>query len=268
MIKKINNLMVKEDCIIVENRQLADTIWTMTMKAPLITQNYIGAGQFILLLIDRLSEHPLRRPMSIANVEGDHLSIIYKTIGSVTNEMIHLKPDDTIDVLGPLGNIFTGFENNMNPILIGGGVGLAPILNLQKELKESTVIIGARTENEHFLTHSIETGLMLTTDDGTLGIKGTVLTVLSDVITKLPKPAIYACGPTPMLKALQTFTIENDIPAQFSVESYMACGIGICQGCVIKNSSKISNSDPTYHKKFDLVCTHGPVFPAEEISFD
>ncbi len=259
--------MIKEDCKIIYNDQIAHTLWKMIFKSDRIAPSYKGAGQFILLLPNDSLDHPLRRPMSIAGVEGDQFSIIYKTVGPITNAMSQMKPGETINVLGPLGNTFTTTDDETTPILIGGGVGLAPILNLQKLLNDSITIIGARTAEEHFLTHSPKDGLILSTDDGSAGIKGNVITALESVINKIKNPIIYACGPEPMLKALQTFSITNDIPAQLSVESYMACGIGICQGCVIKKTSANVNTEPSYHQRFDLVCKNGPVFSAGEIRF-
>lgn len=263
----MKNTFFKEDCMIIENNKLAHNIWTMSMSAPKITNQYLGAGQFILLQTSQSLEHPLRRPMSIAGVNGDELSIIYKTVGSVTNYMTGQKPGETMNVIGPVGNVFSEWEG-VTPILIGGGIGLAPILNFRKQLSKSITIIGARTANEHFFDHSPKNGIYITTDDGTQGINGTVIDALNHIIDSIERPKIFACGPTPMFKALQSFSVLNNVPAQFSVESYMACGIGICQGCVIRKSTKENQKDPSYHKHFDLVCKNGPVFQAEDISFD
>ena len=251
-----------------ENLRLARNLWSMKFQAPEIVGEYSGAGQFVSILADDTWEHPLRRPMSIADVKGDCVSIIYKTVGAVTKSLARLQTGNAINVLGPLGNTFTGWDDENDLILVGGGVGLAPILNLYKTVKSSTVILGARTAEEHFFTHSPQEGVFLTTDDGSIGIRGTVIPTLECKILSKQNPIIFACGPEPMLKTIQNVAKKNHIPAQLSVESYMACGMGICQGCAIKKSEKEKSSVPTYHEKYDLVCVNGPVFSAEEISFD
>lgn len=250
------------------NVQLAKNLWSMRFKAPEIIEEYFGAGQFISILVCDTWEHPLRRPMSIADVKGDCISIIYKTVGAVTKSLAKMHPGDSINVLGPLGNTFTGWEDGRDSILVGGGVGLAPMLNLHKMVKTSTIIIGARTSEEHFLSHSPQEGIFLTTDDGSIGIRGTVIPTLESQVMSKQNPKIFACGPEPMLKAVQSFALENQIPTQLSVESYMACGIGICQGCAIKKTEKEGIMRQTYHEKYDLVCVNGPVFSAEEVTFD
>ena len=255
--------MIIDKFEIIENIKIAKGIWKMVFKSAEIAKRYLGAGQFILLLSNDSWEHPIRRPMSISDVSDDKISIVYKVFGSVTKELSQLKSKDYIDVLGPAGNTFNVEYETFYPILIGGGIGLSPILNLSKRLTQEGIgfisIIGAKTSNEHFLQHNPNNNVFLSTDDGTEGITGTVIDVLDDVIKQIKNPKIFACGPVQMLFSIQTILGEKSIPAQFSVESYMACGVGICQGCVI---SKKQN------KEYYLVCKNGPVFEANEVKFD
>ena len=109
-------------------------------------------------------------------------------------------------------------------------------------------------------------GIYLTTDDGSIGEKGTVIPVLELLASKRSNAKLFACGPEPMLKALKSFSYSAGISAEFSVESYMACGLGLCQGCVIEKSSKNGNK-PSYHEQFSLVCIDGPVYKASEVHF-
>ncbi|MBU0529897.1 dihydroorotate dehydrogenase electron transfer subunit [bacterium] len=255
--------MIIDKSEIIENTQIAKDIWRMVFKSAEIADRYLGAGQFVAVLANDDWEHPIRRPMSIANVTDDRISIIYKVFGFVTEALTNLKSEDYVNVLGPIGNTFNVKYETFYPILIGGGIGLSPILNLSKCLVykgiDFTMIIGAKTSTEHFLEHNPNENLFLSTDDGTLGIKGTVIEGLNIVLKDIRNPKIFACGPEPMLHSIQKMLEEKSIPAQFSVESYMACGVGICQGCAM-------------HKKqndgYFLVCKDGPVFEANEVRFD
>lgn len=255
--------MIIDKSEIINNSQIAKGIWQMVFKSTAIADKYLGAGQFVSVLSDDNWEHPIRRPMSIAKVKDNEISIIYKVFGSVTQALTKLKSNDYIDVFGPIGNTFTVDYETYNPILVGGGTGLSPVLNLSKYLKQKginiTTIIGAKTSDEHFLQHNPDKNMFLSTDDGSVGIKGTVVNALNIVLGNTKNPKIFACGPEQMLSSLQIMLEENRIPAQFSVESYMACGVGICQGCAIP---KIQNDG--YH----LVCKDGPVFEADEVKFD
>jgi dihydroorotate dehydrogenase electron transfer subunit len=200
--------------------------------------------------------------MSIASVQRDKITIIYKVLGSVTKSFTKLNKDDHIEVLGPLGNTFELTLKGYTPVLIGGGTGLAPILNIAEYFKninqETLIILGAKTAEEHFIEHDPDRKVFLSTDNGSVGIEGTVIDAFKIVLDGLMKPYIYACGPEPMLKALKKYLNNKNIFGQFSVESYMACGFGFCQGCAISNEEK-----DEYH----LVCKDGPVFKYDEVSF-
>lgn len=254
--------MIIDKSEVQSNLQLAEGIWQMTIKSERIAEKYLGAGQFVSILTNDNWEHPIRRPMSIANVESNHISIIYKVFGSVTKTLTTLKSGDYIDVLGPLGNTYSVDSNKYFPILIGGGIGLSPILNFSKYLNQLEIghirIIGAKTSNEHFLKHDPVKGQYLSTDDGSLGIKGTVIDTLNILLENIQNPKIFSCGPELMLHSIQKMLEGKSIPAQFSVESYMACGVGICQGCAIPKKQ----IDGYY-----LVCREGPVFESHEVKF-
>jgi dihydroorotate dehydrogenase electron transfer subunit len=204
-------------------------------------------------------------------VEGNRITVIFKIFGRGTKLLSERKIGEVLDLLGPLGNVFSGWNEKYVPILVGGGVGLAPILNLFKECQKykihSNLILGARTGREHFMAHDPSNGIYLTTDDGTLGISGTVIPTLKNVFSDVDNPMVYACGPLPMLKAVQDFVIQNKIPTQLSVESYMGCGTGLCQGCVIKKRN-IKAKTHSYHERYSLVCMDGPVYSADEVCFD
>ena len=263
--------MIVETCTVLKNKQRAENIWQMELSAPGIAAQYKGAGQFINILANRDWSHPLRRPMSIAAVKGSTVTIIYRVFGAVTKILATKIKQDIIDVLGPLGNTFSGWESADPPVLVGGGVGLAPILNLYHECLAKSVkpvlIIGAKTAAEHFLKHDPGNQVFLTTDDGTLGNPGTVIPTMNEIADSLTAPVIYTCGPVPMMKAVQEFANRKGIPAQLAVESYMGCGIGLCQGCVIKRKKSTRNRH-SYQEQYSLVCKEGPIYSANEVIID
>ncbi|MDP6533471.1 MAG: hypothetical protein QF845_00065 [Candidatus Marinimicrobia bacterium] len=264
-------MKVIENTVVKSNTEIASGIWELVADSPKICSEYRGPGQFVSILPIDGWQHPLRRPMSIAAVKKSSLTIIYKIFGDVTSEFSKLQKGDNLNMLGPIGNTFSGWDDSgYDPVLVGGGVGLAPILNLKNTCADNgiavAVIIGARRGAEHFMDHDPDNGLWLTTDDGSLGAAGTVMPTLEDVIASLPNPRLFACGPEPMLEAVRDFSIAKGIPAELSVESYMACGIELCQGCVIAkpNGQDKKNS---YHERYSLVCADGPIYEAKDISF-
>jgi dihydroorotate dehydrogenase electron transfer subunit len=253
---------------ILENELIARNIWKMKMTAPGVAEQYKGAGQFIQILVDSSWANPLRRPMSISAVEDGKIEIIYKVFGEMTQLLSEKDAGENLDILGPLGNTFKLHDDGSTPILVGGGVGLAPILNMYGEInlseKDGFLIIGARTGAEHFMEHEPHNNVLLTTDDGSIGILGTVIPAIEKSLEKATNPAIFACGPEQMLKAVQEFAAVHAMPAQLSVESYMGCGIGICQGCVVERVNG-SSTEHSYHEKYSLVCIDGPVYQTEEV---
>jgi len=254
---------------VTDNRPLAENISEMSINLPEIAELYQGPGQFIALLPGASWENPLRRPMSISSVEGNIVSIIFKVLGPGTRKLSRLRSGDSIDILGPLGNTFS-LTPEFQPVLVGGGVGLAPMLNLYdlfiKRNFEPILILGARSDKEHFMEHEPDNNIWLTTDDGSSGNHGTVLPTLENILGTSGEKVIYSCGPEPMLKAVQEVALKNNVSAELSVESYMGCGVGICQGCVIQRKRE-KIKEHSYHEKYALVCTEGPVFSAGEVKF-
>jgi len=262
--------MIIERARIKSNREVARNIWEMHFEAPQIAQVYTGSGQFINILAIDNWHHPLRRPMSIASAEEGYVSIIYKIFGDVTRILSEKIEGDSAELMGPLGNTFSNWNNGAYPILVGGGVGLAPILNLRQECDEAnvdhTIIIGARSGNEHFIKHEPKNNIFLSTDDGTIGEEGTVMGPLERSVKENKNAYLYACGPEPMMEAVRKFSITNNVPTQLSVESYMGCGVGLCQGCVVhRRDTEIQ--DHSYHEKYSLVCMDGPVYEAKDVKF-
>ena len=209
----------------------------------------------------------LPRPISICEIDKENgiLRLVYRVTkeGSGTEEFSGYRTGDEIKILGPLGNGFPVEEfRDKKVVLMGGGIGIPPMLSIAKELKEKcTAILGYRDANT-FLTDDfidLNTKLVLTSDDGSLGIKGNVIDGMKQA--DLSADVIFACGPTPMLRGIKAFAEERKITCYISLEERMACGVGACLGCVCK-SKEIDEHSKVNNKR---VCEDGPVFLAEEV---
>lgn len=237
---------------ITENRLIAKDVFLMRLKGD--TSDITSPGQFVNIKLDGFY---LRRPISVNDVEGDILSIIYKVVGKGTEYMSTLT-EGTLDILTGLGNGYDTSLSGDNVLLVGGGVGVPPLYMLAKELinqgKKVSVILGFNTENEVFFEKEYKTlgcDVTVTTADGSYGTKGFVTNALGNY----PDATyFYTCGPEPMLKALYNAT---QISGQFSFEERMGCGFGACMGCSCKT---------LYGNK--RICKDGPVLKKEEIIWE
>ena len=197
--------------------------------------------------------------------ENGTLRLVYRVAGAGTEEFSHLKAGDTIDVLGPLGNGFT-LREGKKAFLIGGGIGIPPMLELAKELSFITgreniqAVLGYR-DGQMFLKEEFEQygPVYVATEDGSFGAKGNVLDAIRE--NGLDAQVIYACGPTPMLRALKAYAGEQGMECWLSLEEKMACGVGACLACVCR-SKEVDGHSHVHNKR---VCKDGPVFLADEI---
>ena len=236
---------------IIENTPLTENVFRMCLRGD--TSDITAPGQFINIKLDGLF---LRRPISVCDVEGDVVTIIYKVVGKGTEEMSKMK-SGTLDVLTGLGNGYNTDESGDKPLLLGGGVGVPPLYLLAKKLikegKKVSVILGFNTESEVFYKNEFEAlgaDVTVTTVDGSLGVKGFV----TDAAKNMDYSYYYTCGPEPMLKA-----IYNNLKTsgQLSFEERMGCGFGACMGCSCKTI--------TGYKR---ICKDGPVLKKEEILWE
>lgn len=250
------------------------------IRASVVSQNRIGSdvfdmvlhvgevaslakpGQFISMYTNDKSKL-LPRPISICGIDKEEgtLRVVYRAVGEGTKEFSQMVPGDTLDVIGPLGNGFTMKEKKA--ILFGGGIGIPPMLELAKQLDcEKIAVLGYR--DEIFLADEFEavTKVAIASEDGKTGIKGNVLDAVKEL--GLEADIIYACGPTPMLKAIKAYAEEKGIEAQISLEERMACGIGACLACVCK-SKEVDHHTHVHNKR---ICKDGPVFDAKEVVFE
>ena len=248
---------------IIRHTSLSDGIFDMTLKAEEIAKE-AKAGQFISVYLNNQSKI-LPRPLSICGIdkEAGTLRIVYRTDGDGTKELSDYKEGEMVKILGPLGNGFT--QKDKKAILIGGGIGIPPMLELAKSIKaagtcEFVSVMGYRDAQTFLLDEFKEQGdCYVATEDGSVGAKGNVLDAMKEY--KLNADVIYACGPTPMLRALKAYAAEQGMTCYISMEERMACGIGACLACVCDSKEKDAHSNV----KNKRICKEGPVFLAEEV---
>lgn len=244
---------------IIRHTSLSDGIFDMTLKAEEIAKE-AKAGQFISVYLNNKSKI-LPRPISICGIdkEAGTLRIVYRTVGDGTKELSDYKEGEMVKILGPLGNGFT--QKDKKAILIGGGIGIPPMLELMKQLDcDKTAVLGYR-DSDMFLKDEFEAvgDVVISTEDGSFGTKGNVIDAIKE--QGVEGSIIYACGPTPMLRGIKAYAEEIGIEAQISMEERMACGIGACLACVCK-SKDVDFHSHVHNKR---VCKDGPVFDAREV---
>lgn len=259
---------VKMTAAITFQEQLAADIYDMRIKAPEIAETAVP-GQFVSLY-SQDGARLLPRPISLCGIykEKGELRLVYRIAGEGTKEFSELAEGDTIDVLGPLGNGFP-LKAGKKAFLIGGGIGVPPMLELAKALhglnaagEDGLVrsVLGYR-DSQMFLKDEFEAygPVYVATEDGSSGTRGNVLDAIRE--QGLSADIIYACGPTPMLRALKAYAAEKGLECWLSLEEKMACGVGACLACVCQ-SKEVDDHSQVHNKR---ICKDGPVFPAEEI---
>ena len=248
---------------ILENDKIADDIYSMTLFSPIIAKE-AKAGQFVEVYTG-LGEYILPRPISISEIDSRNgkLTLVYQTVGKGTEYFSQCPVGDLIKIMGPCGNGFEIKNCAKKHILVGGGIGIPPLVQLCKELKgEVTVFLGAKSSPvlaDKFRKLGAE--VYIASDDGSIGFKGNVVELMNEI--KPDGDMIYSCGPKIMLKFLAKWAEENNIPVQVSMEERMACGIGACVGCVVKIKRKGENDWQNLK-----VCKDGPVFMGDEVMWD
>lgn len=248
----------KEKAIVVKQEKIASDVYSMWIQTEEIAKN-AKPGQFISVY-SKDGSRLLPRPISICEVLGDMIRIVYRVLGKGTAEFSTFKSEDSIDVLGPLGNGYT--LSSKKAILLGGGIGIPPMLELAKQLNSDIeIVLGYR--DELFLNEELEKygRVTIATEDGSTGTKGNVMDAIRE--NDITGEIIYACGPKPMLKAIKAYAEENNIEAYLSLEEKMACGIGACLGCVCQ-STDIDEHSRVHNKR---ICKEGPVFNSKEVEF-
>ena len=245
---------------VIRQDEIAYEIYSLLISAKEIA-DIAKPGQFVNLYSADKSRL-LPRPISICEIDktAGTLRLVYRVVGDGTKEFSTLTSDHTIEVMGPLGNGFT--LEGKKAIIIGGGIGIPPMLELSKQLDcEKSIVLGFRDEeflSEEFAPYGT---VYKSSDAGNIGVKGTVMDAIKEY--GITGDVIYACGPIPMLRAISDYALANGITAQISMEEKMACGIGACLACVCK-SKDVDEHSKVHNKR---VCKEGPVFYAVEVEF-
>ena len=251
----------KVTAVVISQQEIATGIFEMWIQTELAAS--AKPGQFICLYTADGGKL-LPRPISICEVNDkkEALRIVYRVAGEGTKEFSTYTKGQLVPILGCLGNGFPIEEGEgKTAFLIGGGIGVPPILQLAKERSGKSIILAGYRNSETFLKEDFEKygELHIATEDGSVGTCGNVM----DAIEKegLSADIIYACGPMPMLRAIKKYAENKGIKAYISLEERMACGVGACLGCVCKTKEKDHHSNVNNAR----ICTDGPVFEAAEV---
>lgn len=251
----------KQTARVISQKEIAPMIYDMWIETGLAAQAL--PGQFICVYT-RDKSTLLPRPISICEVNADKtaLRIVYRIAGQGTREFSSYQAGEPIDILGTLGNGFPVEQGEGKKVfLMGGGIGVPPILQLAKEMNADKQILLGYRDGNLFLKEDMDAygQVYVATEDGSCGTKGNVMDAIA--ANGIEADVIFACGPMPMLRAIKRYAEEKGIPAYISLEEHMACGVGACLGCVVKTKEVDHHS----HVHNARICTDGPVFEAKEV---
>ncbi len=247
---------------VVSNEKLCPQFYRLSFDAPALAKT-VQPGQFVHIRTSDGLEPFFRRPFSVYRARR-YVEIFYEAIGPGTKLLARKQKGDSLDVLGPLGTPFVlPPEGTKQVVMIAGGIGIAPFLLLSDILKkqkyELILLYGGRTRGYVYpMTEFKENGVKvhIATDDGSIGAKGRVSALFNKIALKPAATFVYTCGPNPMMKAVQEFTLQNHLHGQAACEELMACALGACLGCSIQ----------TKHG-YKTVCYDGPAFDLDEVMF-
>ncbi len=262
-------MVVKTSGMVLEHVEVANGIKYLKLEAPDIARS-ARPGQFVQVRCAAGCSPLLRKPFSIHEIDRANgtIGLLYEIKGHGTQMLSGSRAGESMEITGPSGNGFTlpgdpGEE--CNALLVGGGLGIAPLLPLAAELREkghkTTVILGFNDASRLCRTEAFAREadrLIVTTVDGSSGEKGLVTDPMSGLMKREKINVIYACGPEPMLAAVARIAEVQRVKCEVSLEAYMACGVGACLGCVCRTKS-------IGGKPYARVCTEGPVFDSREV---
>lgn len=252
---------------LIHSEKLNKEIYKFTISSEYVAKN-AKAGQFVNIRCSDGVSALLRRPISICKVDREEKSfdVIFQVKGNGTDLLSQKQVGDIIDVIAPLGNGFDLSPDYKNVLVVGGGIGVFPLLGLLEDskAKSKTAVLGFRNKDFVVLENEFNNAsdeFVLTTDDGSYGQKGFVTEHTEKVLKSGKTDMVYACGPTSMLKAIKELTEKYNVPCQVSMEQRMGCGIGACLVCACK--TKLGDEWEYSH-----VCSDGPVFNAQDVIFE
>lgn len=254
-----------EQALVISNNQVGPSLFEIELDAPQ-TVPFCEPGQFVHIRVSSSHDPLLRRPLSLYDVvkERGSITLLYKVVGSGTEILSRAQVGSYVDIMGPLGRPFSYPTAGQTAVLVGGGVGIAPLLYLARRLQEKgchvKVLYGSQSSQElvalgrfQQLGVEIETAAM----DSESGYKGLVTDLLAERLSEHNIDFLYTCGPEPMMAKVAEYARHHRLDGEVSLEEHMACGVGACLGC----ARKLKDSDTDYVK----VCKDGPVFGLHEV---
>ena len=255
--------LVDEKAVIQKNKQIGPRLHIMRLESPQIAEQ-VQPGQFVHMKLEGLEAHILRRPFSVfdVSVEKGTISIIYQVVGEGTDYMTSMEKGKTVDLIGSVGHGWTVPEAGQRVLIVGGGVGAAPLYILSKQAKKAgakvDIVLGAATHDAlvtlpfYIETHGIEP--VCATDDGTYGYHGFCTEPVKELLAKSHYDKVYVCGPELLMHIIANVCAEAGVACELSMERRMACGVGACLSCIVETVDGRKRS-----------CVDGPVFPAEKV---
>lgn len=240
---------------------LAEDVYSFTVSCPEMAE-MSEPGQFVNIGVEGFS---LRRPISICGIDKENgtLRFVFRVVGEGTKKLAGLSVGDAVDLLGPLGHGFTMLPPEKKVVVVGGGIGVPPMLQVASQYEKAVAVLGFKTASECILVEDFEAlgcSVELCTDDGSLGTKGFVTAGLENILSQGVVDMVCACGPKPMLKGVAELAERYGVPCEVSLEERMACGIGACLVCacrLVKDSKEYLGH----------VCKDGPVFDSKKVVF-
>lgn len=277
---------------VVDNRELGGGYLMLSLESPFGPEE-VRPGQFVMLRAPGRLDPLLPRAFALFDVrpapDGDPptMDLFYHVIGKMTALMSELAPGEELELLGPLGNSFSLPRAARRAVLVAGGVGLAPMLLLARSIRQANagrtpgraveplLIYGGRTSDQIVCREEFEAEgcpVLVTTEDGSLGVRGLVTDALAELLEArrggVEDLVVFSCGPEGMLKAVGEMAARHGVACQASLEARMACGFGICLGCVVKILGVKRGQPRTDGGRYERVCLEGPIFDAQEVCWD
>ena len=267
---------------VLSHKKYGEHYHSLTIVAPEIGER-VRPGQFVNIKCGKGRANILRRPFSVYRVHkrggwASTIEIVFDVQGPGTEYLSHLRGHAAVDLIGPLGRGFALPKRRAHCLLVGGGIGAAPLFFLADELRNEghrvDVILGAR--NSGLLLNSIDARRLasicrITTEDASMGDRGRVTDIMLEMMEKCETEVVYSCGPHPMLEAVSRMCVERKIPIQVAVEELMACGYGVCMTCVMplrKPAKGSSSKDAAEEITYARSCTEGPVFNGGQVMWN
>jgi dihydroorotate dehydrogenase electron transfer subunit len=271
--------MLRSTGEVLTHRKYGEHYHSLTIVTPELGER-VAPGQFVSIRPPEGSAHILRRPFSVSRVHkrggwASTIEIVFDIRGPGTAHLASLRTHAVVDVMGPLGRGFSLPRSRAHCLLIGGGIGAAPLFFLADELRNEghrvDCILGARSAA--LLLNAIEVRRLasvyrITTEDGSTGERGLVTDVMEDTLRRCDSEIVYACGPHPMLAAVSRLCVERDLAVQVAVEELMACGYGVCMTCVMPVARRTARRSPGDEVAYVRSCTEGPVLDGATVVWD